>query len=151
MLCGHLAKDGAAPWVVFSLQEVFHQLLPSMNHCVPPKMWFQQLSLLWLVQWVTAQTRGLLIVIPPTQSALDCSQPCSQNLTRDLPLGSYTLLSHFSNFIEICLFFSVTYRMKSLGALQIWTDLFLWLICLCSCCSASSHVLSDLLKVCTKA
>lgn len=49
---------------------------------------------------------------------LERFQPCSQDLTRDLPLGSYTLLSHFSNFIEIDLFFSVTYRMKDLGALQ---------------------------------
>lgn len=89
----------------------------------PPKMWFQQLSLLWLVQWVTAQTRGLPIMIPPTNPLLQgdmlgCFQPCSQDLTRDLPLGSYTLLSHFFNFIEICVFFSVTYRMKDLGALQ---------------------------------
>lgn len=83
----------------------------------------QQLSLLWLVQWVTAQTRGLPIMIPLTHpllqgDTLQCFQPCSQDLTRDFPLGSYTLLSHSSNFIEIYLFFSVTYRMKDLGALQ---------------------------------
>lgn len=89
----------------------------------PPKMWFQQLSLLWLLQWVTAQTRGLPILIHPTHPLLQgdtlaCFQPCSQDLTRDLPLGFHIVLSHFSNFIEKCLFFSVTCGMKDLGALQ---------------------------------
>lgn len=123
-LCGRLAADGAAPsGVVFSSQEVFHQLLQGMNLCAPPKMWFQQLSLLWLLQWVTAQTRGLPILAHPTNPLLQgdtlaCFQPCSQDLTRDLPLGFHIVLSHFSNFIEKCLVFSVTCGMKDLGTLQ---------------------------------
>lgn len=54
----------------------------------------------------------------PQGDILERFQPCSQDLKRDLPLGSYTLLSHFSSFVEISLVFSVTYRMKDLGAFQ---------------------------------